>query len=360
MFEPASYVLDELRARTAELEHEVHALASRYGWAESEILALPSAAAAALPRADRGGRRAMTGLLGRIALRGAGLPAGPAASTPLRPPVGAEGEGGEPDEIVEEVVAASPRAASPPPVGKPPPAAGERVSAPSPPPPEPGPVAPTAPAEPAPVATKPPPRAARAMPASEAPTRVFRAPLERPPDAARRSGLAAGRVPKSGLGDQPDRRHRAHACTSACHPQRRSPRFPRRRAPPRRRSPQARQIVRRTVVERVEAPRVLHVPVASERHEDAGRPEPTQAVSPEIPVEPPAEVEEPPPQPEPPERPETADARRAPEPTAAEPEVEVTIGTIEVQLAPEPSRGGEPGAGRGPSRKGSSAYAGIR
>jgi hypothetical protein len=43
VFEPGSYVLDEVSARTAALEREVHELASRYGWGESEILALPAA-----------------------------------------------------------------------------------------------------------------------------------------------------------------------------------------------------------------------------------------------------------------------------------------------------------------------------
>lgn len=42
ILDPASYVVDELRARVAGLEREVHALASRYGWTERDILALPA------------------------------------------------------------------------------------------------------------------------------------------------------------------------------------------------------------------------------------------------------------------------------------------------------------------------------
>jgi hypothetical protein len=42
VLDAVSYVLDELQARVAGLEHEVHTLASCYGWDESEILALPA------------------------------------------------------------------------------------------------------------------------------------------------------------------------------------------------------------------------------------------------------------------------------------------------------------------------------
>lgn len=41
--DPAGYVWRELEARHAERQLEVHLLASRYGWAEAEILALPPA-----------------------------------------------------------------------------------------------------------------------------------------------------------------------------------------------------------------------------------------------------------------------------------------------------------------------------
>jgi hypothetical protein len=306
----------------------------------------------------------VNGLLGRIALRAAGLAAGPAASTPLRPPVGWEPEGGESVELVEEAVVPAPASSPPAHASKPLPA---RESLPSPARPE---VSVPKPAEPPAAA----PRPADTIPVEPpaAAPRAYRAPVERAPDQAPVRPSPPVKVDASVPSEPPtqafvNRLPSEVPSRGASTPTagRRQPASPAELPSP----PQPQRVVRRTIVEQVQTPRPIRtVPPVAPRREPAERGEAErERVSPE-PVPGPHSLERVP-QPEAAveDRHEASDPSDSPEPTTAvalvdevapDRDVEITIGTIEVQLAPEsPSEGP---SSRRLEPEGFGAYAGVR
>jgi hypothetical protein len=299
----------------------------------------------------------MTSLLERIALRAAGLPSGPTASTPLRPPVGEESQIAE---IDEEVVADQPRRAAPSPATPAPPRTGFEPA-----PPPPGPAETREPpraqtgTEPAAPAARPapaPPQPAISTPASSSVPRVFRAPLEQPAEAPAvptasptRQVAPAAVAPTVVPRDVPVRAETRPGPETNVRPTPVGPRKPAPLAP----------AVRPTIVGRVETTRVVAAHPARQRP-DAEEPAETverHAVElvpelREVIAEPPRELD----------AGEPSGVDLAPPhsgPAAATPEIEVTIGTIELQLAPEPAARA-PAAAAPPGPQGFAAYAGIR